>query len=188
VRAWAAEPGEHCHGFEAAYGGLWRNQGRAPKRLAGVGFAAQGGDVSSDYRRRSDSFKPKVAFVFEGVGRDERIGDFGLVGGGAAGLELDGVSQKLGTPANTDLLASSENHTDNYQLALEEILQPGPGRGGREHPRVRADMVFVDTGGGAVFSVGSIAWAGRLPHNGYKNNVVRITGNVLRRFLDPKPL
>jgi N,N-dimethylformamidase len=33
-----------------------------------------------------------------------------------------------------------------------------------------------------VFSVGSIAWAGSLSHDGYRNNVARITGNVLRRF------
>jgi N,N-dimethylformamidase len=38
-----------------------------------------------------------------------------------------------------------------------------------------------------VFSVGSIAWAGSLFHNAYRNNVSKITGNVPRRFLDPKP-
>jgi len=38
-----------------------------------------------------------------------------------------------------------------------------------------------------VFSAGSIAWAGSLSHNRYQNNVARITENVLRRFLDPKP-
>jgi len=37
-----------------------------------------------------------------------------------------------------------------------------------------------------VFSVGSIAWAGSLSHNRYRNNVSQITGNVLRRFLDPE--
>ena len=41
--------------------------------------------------------------------------------------------------------------------------------------------------GGAVFSTGSIAWAGSLAHNGYDNNVARITENVVRRFLDPRP-
>jgi N,N-dimethylformamidase len=41
--------------------------------------------------------------------------------------------------------------------------------------------------GGAVFSTGSIAWIGSLSHNGYDNNVSRITENVLRRFSDPQP-
>ena len=53
---------------------------------------------------------------------------------------------------------------------------------------MRADIVFFETpNGGAVFSTGSIAWCGSLSHNGYDNNVSRITGNVLRRFLDPTP-
>ncbi len=43
-------------------------------------------------------------------------------------------------------------------------------------------------GGGGVFTTGSIAWCAALAHNGYDNNVARITGNVLRRFLDPEPL
>jgi N,N-dimethylformamidase len=37
--------------------------------------------------------------------------------------------------------------------------------------------------GGAVFSVGSCNWWASLSHNGYVNNVARITGNVLRKFL-----
>jgi N,N-dimethylformamidase len=49
-------------------------------------------------------------------------------------------------------------------------------------------MVFYETpGGGAVFSTSSIAWAGALAHNGYDNNVSRLTENVVRRFLDPRP-
>ena len=53
---------------------------------------------------------------------------------------------------------------------------------------MRADMVFFETpAGGAVFSTGSIAWAGSLRHDNYGNNVSRITDNVLRRFIDEKP-
>ena len=48
--------------------------------------------------------------------------------------------------------------------------------------------LFPTANGGAVFTTGSIAWVCSLSHNGYKNNVSRITGNVLRRFLDPAPL
>jgi N,N-dimethylformamidase len=54
--------------------------------------------------------------------------------------------------------------------------------------RIQADMVFFETaGGGAVFNVGSIAWPGSLSHNGYDNNVSRLTRNVLDRFIDPTP-
>ena len=187
VRAWASAPGESYHSFDGGYGGLWRVQGAAPNALVGVGFSTQGGDISTYFRRRPDSRRPEVAFIFQGVDPDRRIGDFGLVGGGAAGLELDRVDVALGTPANTYVLASSENHTDNYFVALEETLQPGPGRGGQEHPLVRGDMVFITTGrGGAVFSASSMTWIGSLAHTNYRNNVSRITENVLKRFLDPK--
>ena len=87
IRAWAAEPGEYYQSFTGEYGGLWRRQGRPPQMLVGTGFTAQGFDVSSYYRRSPDSFDPRAAFIFEGVGKDELIGDFGLIGGGAAGLE-----------------------------------------------------------------------------------------------------
>jgi N,N-dimethylformamidase len=44
-------------------------------------------------------------------------------------------------------------------------------------------MVYFEApNGGAVFSVGSIAYCGALSRNGYDNNVSRITENVLRRF------
>jgi N,N-dimethylformamidase len=59
---------------------------------------------------------------------------------------------------------------------------------GEQSPLVRADMTFFETpGGGAVFSVGSIAWGASLPYDGYDNNVARISGNVLARFLDEAP-
>jgi N,N-dimethylformamidase len=55
--------------------------------------------------------------------------------------------------------------------------------------QVRGDIVYFPTRTGrAVFSTSSIAWCGSLSHNGYDNNVSRMTANVLRRFLDPEPL
>lgn len=155
----------------------------------GVGFSAQGFDVSAPYHRLPDSFDKRAAFIFEGIGKDEVIGDFGLIGGGAAGLEIDRADPALGTPPHTLVLATSlGGHTDIYLVVCEELLVTVPGLGGTENELVRADMVFFETpNGGAVWSSGSIAWAGSLSHNGYDNNVSRITGNVLDRFLDPAP-
>jgi N,N-dimethylformamidase len=49
-------------------------------------------------------------------------------------------------------------------------------------------MTFFETpGGGAVFSVGSIAWLGSLSWNTFDNNVARVTENVLTRFLRAQP-
>jgi N,N-dimethylformamidase len=68
------------------------------------------------------------------------------------------------------------------------MLDPAPGLGGTEADAIRSDIVFFESpNGGAVFSTGSIAWAGAMAWNGYDNHVARITENVLRRFLDPTP-
>ena len=187
VRAWAAAPGEYYQNFDGRMGGLWVRLGKSPQSLVGVGFAAQGFDLSSYYERMPDSYRPEVKFIFEGVG-DERIGDFGLIAGGAAGLEVDRAAPELGTPANALVLAQSRNLTNTYLIVPEEFLETAPGLGADENAIARADMVFFAMPeGGAVFSVGSIAWAGSLSHNRYRNNVSQITGNVLRRFLDPEP-
>ena len=132
TRAWAAEPGEYYHSFTGEYGGLWRRQGRPPQMIAGNGFIAQGFDDSSYYLRQEGSFDPRARFIFEGIADDERIGDFGLVGNGAAGLELDHVDRLLGSPPNTLVLASSTGHSDIYQVVAEEILINYPHRRHRQ--------------------------------------------------------
>src|SRR5262249_47282592 len=96
-RAGQARPGEYFHSTSGERGGLWRNRGRPPQRLVGVGFTAEGFDHSSYYRRLPDSFDPRARFIFEGGGDEELIGDFGLVGGGAAGYEVGPHSSEAGT-------------------------------------------------------------------------------------------
>ena len=153
----------------------------------GVGFTAQGFDVSSHYRRRDASNDPRAAFVFAGIDED-LIGDFGVVGGDAAGEEIDRFDKRLGSPSHALVLATSENHSATYMVTKEELFSNIPGTSGLESPMVRADMVFFETpGGGAVFSTGSIAWAASLPVDDYDNNVARLTRNVLRRFVDSEP-
>jgi N,N-dimethylformamidase len=187
IRPWMAEPGEYYHSFTGEYGGLWRRLGRPSNRLVGVGMVSQGFDISSPYVRRPGSRDPRAAFIFEGV-TGEVVGEHGLIGGGAAGMELDRVDAQLGTPPHALVLASSERHTDCYMLVPEELGDPTPDILGTDNELIRADMVFFETAnGGAVFSVGSIAYAGSLWQGGYRNDIARITENVLRRFLDPRP-
>ena len=116
------------------------------------------------------------------------IGDFGFLGGGASGSEIDAADPMLGTPAHTLIVASSEGHSANTYLVPDETGFHHSAMDGAQNPRVRADMTFFETArGGAVFSVGSIAWAASLSHDGYDNNVARLSENVVRRFLDPAP-
>jgi N,N-dimethylformamidase len=187
TRAWVESTGEYYHSSTGEYGGLWRRQGRAPNTLVGVGFVAQGFDRSSFYRRTPASHDPRARFIFDGIEEDV-LGDFGVAWGGAAGLELDGFNPSLGSPAWALVVASSEDHSNAFQLVNEEMNVSFAGADGQFSPAVRADMVFYEhPGGGAVFSTGSIAYVGSLAHAGYDNAISRLTLNVLRRFLDPAP-
>ncbi|MFC5236753.1 N,N-dimethylformamidase beta subunit family domain-containing protein [Pseudonocardia zijingensis] len=192
VATWVSDPGEEHLASTGERGGLWRLRGRAPNVLAGVGFTAQGFDSGYGYRRTAASADPAAAWVFDGV--PAGVGDvFGTEGpglGGAAGDELDRADVTLGTPPDAVVLASSVGHTEKIELVPEEAdhgyAAPPPG----VHPKVRADVVLLGRpGGGAVFSVGSIAWSTAMTHNGGDNAVSRITANVLDRFRDePGPV
>ena len=186
---WEADPGEYHHSTTGEVGGLWRFRGRPPQRLTGVGFSAQGTDYSVPYERNADSRDPRAAFIFDGVGDDETIGDFGLVMGGAAGFEVDRADYELGTPPHALVMATATGFSDVYQHVVEEVLLSDSRQSGTVNPMVKGDMVYFEgPKGGGVFSVGSITWCGSLSHNDYDNNVSRITDNVLRRFSSENPI
>jgi len=177
--------GEACHSTTGERGGAWRDRGRAPQRLLGVGTTAMGWGPAQAFARLPGSFDERAAFIFDGIGADELIGGFGMVLGGAAGDEIDRFDLSLGSPPHTLLLASSAGrHTNHYQLLPWDVQTYLLGHGGAEDSRVRADMTYFETKkGGAVFSVGSINWIGSLMFNGGANNVSTVTDNVLRRFI-----
>ncbi len=184
-RTWESEPGECYLSSTGEPGGLWRHRGRPPNRLLGVGFSAQGADEHAPGYRKvlPEAQESQWGFVFAGVGDPSAIGEFGLLLGGAAGNEVDRADEALGTPAETVVLATSKGHSDEYQLAVEDIPLGAPGQGGTQQPKVRADMVVVPyASGGCVFSVGAITWLGSLAYNGYDNDIAVLTGNVLARF------
>jgi N,N-dimethylformamidase len=125
----------------------------------------------------------------EGLADDDVIGNFGLRAGGAASLEIDRADRDLGTAPEAMILATADNTGAGGIPAPEELPVLYRGFTGEESTIARADIVLTPTAeGGAVFSVGSIGWCCALSHNGYRNNVARITKNVLSRFLDPAPI
>ena len=182
IRAWAAEPGEYYQAFDGGYGGLWRRNGKPPQKLCGVGFSAQGQFNASYYKRRP--VPPELDWIFDGIS-DDKLGDFGLCGGGAAGFELDRADTRLGTPENAIVIATSENHSDDFILVPEEMLThittlPGP----PQDELIHADMIWFETdSGGSVFSVGSITFCGSPPHNNFNNNISMLLTNVLNHML-----
>lgn len=184
-QSWNARPGEYHLSFTGEPGGLWRNRGRAPQKLTGVGFMAAGlHDAGASYRVAIECDNA-AAWVLDGVASGT-FGECGT-GGPAAGLEIDGIDPELGTPAETILIASSSGrHPDDMLEARENYGMTLAAPGGARNPRVRADMVLVPgENGGGVFSTGSIAWAGSLAHDA---GVSRILANVLDRFCSGEPI
>lgn len=188
-RAWQAEAGEGYLASTGQRSGLWRSRGRAPQKIVGLGFSTEGMDESQAFERMPDSFHRRAAWIFEGIGDTELIGDFGLAMGGAAGIELDRYDLALGTPPHALLLAASYGHSDNYPLVSEEISYAFPGRGGTQDAQVRGDMIYFTTpNNGAVFAAGSIAWSQALPCHGGDNTVGRVMRNLLDAFTRDGPL
>lgn len=194
TRTWESEPGETYHSTTGEPGGVWRHRGRPPNALVGVGFSAQltgvrsasarAGLKASGFRRLADSFRSEVSFAFAGIADDEVIGDFGLVMGGASGDELDRYDPERGSPSTALVLARSTSHSELYLLCSEDVPMTSAKLSGTNNDLVRSDIVLLElASGGAVFSVGSICFTGSLSHNGYVNNVARLTANVLQEFV-----
>ncbi len=152
---WQALPGEH-HLATGEYGGDWRRRGRPEHRTLGVGLRAFGDGPATAYEREAPP-DPAAAVLFAGLEPDSPIAADGEVLGGAAGYEVDGHDRRLGSPADAVVLATARvGH--GYAPWPDDVVDD-PGGGGE----LRADMTLHRRPeGGAVFSVGSIAWTGCL--------------------------
>lgn len=186
-RPWDACPGEYHHAFTGELGGMWRRLGRPPQTLLGIGFSASGFDVSRPFHRLPAAGDPRAAFLFDGV--DEcPIGATGLAGGGAGGQEIDRFDVALGSPPHALVVARSDGHTEEMMVTKEDMPAANYMIGAPDNPLCRADLTFFETeAGGAVVSIGSIAWAAALPMSGFSNPVARLTANAIRRLSDPTP-
>ena len=90
---------------------------------------------------------------------------------------------KYGSPPNVLIVAKGVVIHEDYGWVNEDMLV-------HRHPLPQeewscADMTFFETpAGGAVFSVGSMTYAGSLVVPG---TLRTLTTNVLKRFIDPAP-
>jgi N,N-dimethylformamidase len=135
------------------------------------------------YRVMPDAKNPRAAFIFNGV-KSDIIGDYGTHFGGAAGDEIDRYDLKAGTPGHALHLAKSE---DIPVPGWATAAQAAKMRATYEDSQFASIVFFETQSGGAVFSVGSMAYIGALNHNGCNNDISRITRNVLTRFTNPAP-
>lgn len=175
---------ESFNEFDGSHGSLWSFAGRPSASITGLQFdSVTLASRSKPYKRTKASKDPRAAFVFDGID-NELIGDYGLSGAGAAGIEVDKASYAYGTPRHALILASSLDFDRPWgvqggtNIPRYNLITPSP----------KAQITFFETpAGGAVFSVGSMAYVGALAHNDYDNDISRLTLNVLQRFADPAP-
>jgi N,N-dimethylformamidase len=185
IRTWATEPGESYHQFGGGYAGLWRRIGRPAHKLVGNGFSCQGLHRGFPYKFTDGITNPRVAFMTQGLAPTpgQAFGERGHQGGGAAGHELDSVNFRYGSPEHILIVAKGIVIHEDYGWVNEDMLT-------HRHPLPQedwacADACFFETpAGGAVFSVGSMTWAGSMPIQG---TLRTLTTNVLKRFMDPTP-
>lgn len=186
TRTWTTDPEERHHSTTGEMGGTWRDRGRAPNRLVGIGFAGQGYATNGVFQRAEASYKGPLAKLFDGI-KNDVIGDTpSLVWGhGAAGFEVDRIDYSLGSPPSTVCLASSHEHGEYYQLVYEEALaHMTPAQLTDANPKLRGDISYLSyPSGGAVFSTGSITFGGVLSHNEYDNDASKLLENVVNHFL-----
>ncbi|KAA2214007.1 N,N-dimethylformamidase beta subunit family domain-containing protein [Teichococcus oryzae] len=190
IRLWETLPGESYHAQDGSYGGLWRRLGRPPQQLVGVGFSTQGEYKGYPYSFLDGILEPRLGFMREGIEElalpGRLLGERGLMGGGAAGHELDRADTSLGTPHHAVIIGRAVLTDPTYQPVNEERRDhtwPAP-----REDIIRSDLTFFETpNGGAVFSVGSMNFIGCLPVDDYRNVAARLVVNIVRRFADPEP-
>lgn len=184
---WRSSPGEACLSTTGEVGGRWRDRGRYPQELVGVGMRAQGFDRAEGYRRTQDSYLDACSWIFEGVA-GEVFGDHAIGLDGAAGDEIDAAASALGTSSDAYIVARSFGHSPRMKLTDDEVYARNWETGADAAAQVHSDVVYWPTRNGAVFSVGSMCWLSALAWNHGDNDVSTVTANVLRRFMTPNPL
>ncbi|KAL3465972.1 hypothetical protein BJX64DRAFT_274788 [Aspergillus heterothallicus] len=165
--------GERVHSLSGQLGGLWRSLGRPPNILFGIGSCASGKGPGRSFIPTQEALdNPSLAWLWKGIDESSQklLGTKGLAGG-ASGDELDRLDVTVGSPESAVLLA-------------RKLIFPMIGTLGSTSELVRSDMVYYETsGGGAVFTVGSINWNNSLAWDEYQNDISVVTKNVLREFL-----
>ncbi|OAP53746.1 hypothetical protein AYL99_12084 [Fonsecaea erecta] len=124
-----------------------------------------------------------VAWIFENIGKDEILGEYGL-GGGANGNEMDRFDIRNRSSETAKVLAYSTGHPDEFGIVPEDAPFSITNTLGTHNPLIRSDLTYyINGGGGGVSLVGSINWCCSLGWDDYKNNIATLTGNVINGFL-----
>ena len=133
--------------------GLWRDLGNPESSLLGIQYSATGYNTYGGYKVVNAYH---WAFTNTGVANGDTIGKASYNKGGASGWLTDKVSEY--SPENIEILAKGTN----------------PDFGGAEL------SIYKHSGGGYVFSAGSITFTGSLPVD---NTISQVMKNILDKML-----
>ncbi|KAF5608647.1 uncharacterized protein FSUBG_4575 [Fusarium subglutinans] len=123
VRAFTCEGGDLVFSSNGQSGLLWRSRGLPSNFLFGVGSCAAGPGPGVPYKRTDASKESTFAWMFDGIGEDELLGEHGF-GGGASGDEIDKCDYGIGSPLSTVILATSTGHSDDFAVFPEDVTIP----------------------------------------------------------------
>ena len=144
--------------------GISRNQGPAPQKVFGVGSSAIGMGRGAPYGIAGEAkTDPILRRLIDGLDAPHGIiGNFGHVQDAASGDEIDRLDYRLGTsktlrpnsPVVTRMITCS---------CMKRLCTPWSNHTGSTSDKMTNNIVYYATaGGGAVFSVLSINWAGAM--------------------------
>jgi N,N-dimethylformamidase len=123
------------HAFDGIQGGEWPENGRPAHAFSGVGYNKPAGAGCSfgpgaPFKRLPDSYHPRVSFIFAGV-QQEVFGDFGVLGGGAAGYEFDMPAGAAASARVYSLVESAKANSVEPHAYLSHLFHRTP----EGHPR-----------------------------------------------------
>jgi hypothetical protein len=156
---------DRFHSLTGEQGGLWRDRGRAPNEMFGIGSVACSFYPGTSYVINTAARRDRdLQFLFANIPHEQQhLGHLGLFERPASGDEIDCMSDgpfEQHNDSRATILATTRvgahHHSDDYRLFPEEAKFPIP-----DSHRVRSDVVLSKgNSGGMVFSVGSMDWVG----------------------------
>ena len=204
VRRWGTgwpyemPPAERHHSMTGEQGGTWRNRGRGPHALVGLGTAGAGFDRGSPYQRQPDSDDPRAAFIFEGIEERpdrRRTEPAGALGRGRlrvrpgrhrarlARIARSASPRRCGSTRRTRRWSTTRCTSPRVATAPMSAIRRSPARRiGSPGPTWRTWSTRTAAPSSRPVRSAGAAACRRTTTSG---TVSRVTENVLRQFADP---
>ena len=190
IRTWRADPGEYYHQGTGELGGMWRFRGRYLPRSPAPACRRKASTSRPIIRGRRRATMP----ASPGHSRASPTTRSSAISAWSAA--------EPPAPNSTSSIRCSAARRTRWWWRHPPAVTPKAtcwswrdygfnqqGLDGTQHPRVAPDIAYHETpNGGASFAFSSIAFCGALPWNNGDNNISKLVGNVLNRFMKDGPL